>query len=220
MPNERVSAWIAMGGVSAAEHAASGLAGRYIAKRFPSRRGAFVGAAVRHAPLIRDLAEFAVENRERPVEALADTMRIAMRPLEDEIRANTPVGTGRLKRSVATKVSAKPSTSGAGTHLLARTGWIGDQPRRRATQYAVEYGTREDREGERVIRNAVEGVGQTISRQLPELLKAQMEETLAAEQKSLLAQARPFRLAGIVIKNLPVSRLYQLGKFGVKLIRG
>ena len=220
MPNERVSAWIAMGGVSAAEHAASGLAGRYIAKRFPSRRGAFVGAAVRHAPLIRDLAEFAAENRDRPVEALADTMRIAMRPLEEEIRETTPVDTGRLRRSVATKVSAQPSTSGAGTALLARTGWIGDQPRRRSTQYVVEYGSRKGREEERVIRDAVASVGQRVSRQLPELLKAQIEASLAAENKSLLAQARPFRLAGIVIQNLPVKRIYQLGKFGVKLIRG
>lgn len=78
-------------------------------------------------------------------------VRATLEPVLEELRANTPVETGALRRSARLEISV------AGGVLSARVGWSGRKVRRQQ-MLAVEFGTR-TRPAGRVLSRAVESAG-------------------------------------------------------------
>ena len=151
-------------------------------------RARFRGATLRGAKTVIDLARGLHDPSKAGAEAIGATLATVMQPVEDDIRENTPVGkTGRLKNSVATKVSVYPSKTGPGYVIRARTGWLGANAPPRAVQYAVEYGSRRrGRKGLRIIRNAVrrhKDIGMSDAYGVPLVVHNQIEAHLAAIQE-------------------------------------
>ena len=92
-------------------------------------------------------------------------MRNAFRIVEDQIRNNTPVDTGRLRelvRLMTGRTNRFETADDPNAVWAARAGWFWTSPASYSFQaLAVEYGTR-FQPGQRILRNALENNVQAV----------------------------------------------------------
>ena len=203
-----VEAWVKVTGQAAIEEGLIYAAGR-VAAGTPYGRA--LGTSIQVGRTIVQGVRLAHDLAQAPIDAMSDTMREVMRPVEEDIRESSPVDTGRLKRSVATEIDVKPSVNGPGLLLTARTGWIGKNPRRKVVQRVIEYGSRRGRKAQRVIRGAVGRQGTGLIGRLPSLLKGQVEDyiRLSMEERASDVVTIGREIAGVY----PLRRLARGARF-------
>ena len=125
--------------------------------------------------------------------ALNTPLKNALKPVEEQIRTNTPVDTGGLRNSVKSAVgrgkqargfggkSRGFKTGGPGSNVIAaaRTGWMKVNFRHAV---AVEYGSRET-PATRVIRDALKDNSDSILGDLFKRVGANIEKTVGRLNK-------------------------------------
>lgn len=123
------------------------------------------------------------------LQALRPAMKKAMKPVEANIRANTPVADGDLKDSVNLKVKKSNKKDkqvlGNDSVMVAEAGWFwrpGQSTFRKAI--AVEYGT-STQEPQPVLRNALDSHANSLIQEFrSELIKSIEKKTKQLRRKS------------------------------------